>query len=168
MTHDNVRKESSGDGVHGPVLHYRSLTFVPIPVPVPVPVQFPLSSAKYLHQVHIPHKYPANIQEVMESEMVHRAQDTLYCGSKDVFRMANNRKRWCKELVPHHARREGWEPGVGLGWVGIIIPKPTADFASNAGSMSNPPSCGIQSNTQIPPTEYYHGVLVNRSFQSRP
>ncbi|CRL29085.1 unnamed protein product [Penicillium camemberti] len=40
MTHDNVRKESSGDGAHGPVLPYRSLTFVPIPIPVPVPVQF--------------------------------------------------------------------------------------------------------------------------------
>lgn len=162
MTHDTVRKEEFGDGAHGPVLHYRSLTSFPSPYPFP----FPFSSAKRLHQAHIPHKYPTNILEVMESEMVHRTQDTLYCGIKDVFRMANNRRHWCKELVPHHARREGHR-SQGLDWVGLgwyIIPKPTADSASNGGSMSNPPNCGNQSNTQAVPTEYYHGVLVNRSF----
>lgn len=69
-------------------------------------------------------------------------------------------KNWCHiMLAEKDIGARGW---VGLGW--YIIPKPTADSASNGGSMSTSPSCGIQSNTQALPTEYYHGVLVNRSF----
>lgn len=143
MTHDNVRNNRLVTVPMArtalPVTYLRSHPCTPYPEPFP----FPFSSAKRLRQAHMPHKKPANILEVTESEMVHWTQGTLYCGSNDMFRRANNRDRWCKGLVPHHVRREGHR-SQGLGWVGVGISYQThADSASNAGSRSNPLSCGI-------------------------
>ncbi|KAJ5506117.1 hypothetical protein N7453_005074 [Penicillium expansum] len=56
-------------------LHYKSLTFVPIPVPIPVPVPVPVPRNIFIKPTY-PMNTPQNIPEAMAETdgMIHRTQ----------------------------------------------------------------------------------------------